>query len=256
MIRSRLENKYLKTKLFSDKDMFKKQRNYYNRLYKRKRKRFYKNIDLKNITDNKKFWGTMEPFFTDKETSRNSISLIEGSKIIVEDMEITETLNTYLKYAVSSLGISEPREFITSHGNLNDPIDSILLKVSIHPSILMIKAIELKSTFSFNESSLTEIQSEINALNTKKPNPANSVSAKHLKEHIDICSEFLYEIIDHNISNSKFDDGMKLADITPVHKKDDVTIKSNYRPISGLPAGSKIFERIIQRQIALYWKPS
>ena len=46
----------------------------------------------------------------------------------------------------------------------------------------MIKAIELKSTFSFNENSLTEIQSEINALNTKKSNPANSVSAKHLKE--------------------------------------------------------------------------
>ena len=45
---------------------------------------------------------------------------------------------------------------------------------------------------------------------------------------------------------------MKLADITPVHKKDDATIKSNYRPISGLPAGSIIFERIIQRQIALY----
>ena len=83
----------------------------------------------------------------------------------------------------------------------------------------MIKAIELKSTFSFNESSLTEIQSEINALDTKKSNPANSVSAKHLKEHIDICSEFLYKIINHNIRNSKFDDGMKLADITPVHKK-------------------------------------
>ena len=42
---------------------------------------------------------------------------------------------------------------------------------------------------------------------------------------------------------------MKLADITPVHKK-DVTNKSNYRSISGLPAGSKIFVRIIQRQIA------
>ena len=101
MTRYRLENKYLKTKLFSDKDMFKKQRNYCNRLYKRERKRFYKNIDLKNITDNKKFWGTMKPFCTDKETSRNSISLIERSKIIVEDMEITETLNTYFEYAVS-----------------------------------------------------------------------------------------------------------------------------------------------------------
>ena len=71
--------------------MFKKQRNYCNRLYKRERKRFYENIDLTNITDHKKFWGTMKPFFTDKGPSRNSISLIESSKIIVEDMEIAET---------------------------------------------------------------------------------------------------------------------------------------------------------------------
>ena len=45
---------------------------------------------------------------------------------------------------------------------------------------------------------------------------------------------------------------MKLTDITPVHKKDDKTDKSNYRPISGLPSGSKIFERIIQKQIGQY----
>ena len=45
---------------------------------------------------------------------------------------------------------------------------------------------------------------------------------------------------------------MKLADIPPVHKKDDFTNKSNYCPISGLPAGSKIFGRIIQGQIGYY----
>ena len=45
---------------------------------------------------------------------------------------------------------------------------------------------------------------------------------------------------------------MKLADISPVHKKDDFTNKSNYRPISGLSAGSKIFGRIIQGQIRRY----
>ena len=78
----------------------------------------------------------MKPFFTDKGTSKNSISLIEGSKIIVEDNEIAETLNTYFEYAVSSLGISEPKEFITSHENFNDPIDSILFRFSKHPSIL------------------------------------------------------------------------------------------------------------------------
>ena len=42
---------------------------------------------------------------------------------------------------------------------------------------------------------------------------------------------------------------MKLADLTPVHKKDETVSKRNYRPISGLPSASKIIERIIQGQI-------
>ena len=42
---------------------------------------------------------------------------------------------------------------------------------------------------------------------------------------------------------------MKLADVTPVHKKDEVTQAKNYRPVSVLPTVSKIFERILQKQI-------
>ena len=38
---------------------------------------------------------------------------------------------------------------------------------------------------------------------------------------------------------------MKMADITPMHKKDDKTDKSNYRPVKILSTISKIFERII-----------
>ena len=45
---------------------------------------------------------------------------------------------------------------------------------------------------------------------------------------------------------------MKLADTIPVHKKDDKTDKSNYRPISGLPSGSKIFENILHKPIGKY----
>ena len=54
------------------------------------------------------------------------------------------------------------------------------------------------------------------------------------------------------ITNSTFDDSMKLADITPIFKKDEIIRKENYRPISCLPAGSKIFERILQNQINSY----
>ena len=73
-----------------------------------------------------------------------------------------------------------------------------------------------------------------------------------LKAHADICGNYFHNIINLCIRNCNFDDVMKLADISPVHKKDDFTNKSNYCPISGLTAGSKIFVRIIQGQIGRY----
>ena len=43
-----------------------------------------------------------------------------------------------------------------------------------------------------------------------------------------------------------------MADISPVHKKDERTNIENYRPVSILPSVSKIFERIIYCQIDNY----
>ena len=43
----------------ADKEIFKKHKNYCNRLYKRERKTFYNNIDLKNITDNNTYLPTL-----------------------------------------------------------------------------------------------------------------------------------------------------------------------------------------------------
>ena len=41
---------------------------------------------------------------------------------------------------------------------------------------------------------------------------------------------------------------MKLADISPIFKKEDATKVENFRPVSVLPAPSKIYERVIQNQ--------
>ena len=42
------------------------------------------------------------------------------------------------------------------------------------------------------------------------------------------------------------------AYITPVHKKDDPTDKTNFRPISILHLLSKVFERVIYNQLGKY----
>ena len=49
-----------------------------------------------------------------------------------------------------------------------------------------------------------------------------------------------------------FDVGLKLDDVTPVYKNGDATDKKNYRPVSVLPTVSKVFERILLRQISNY----
>lgn len=50
----------------------------------------------------------------------------------------------------------------------------------------------------------------------------------------------------------KYPDSLKVANITPVHKKNDPTGKVRYRPVTILPLLLKIFERVIYNQLGDY----
>ena len=54
--RSMLENKYHKNKSVDSLRAYKKQKNFCSRLFKKERKRYYTNLDPKNVTDSKTFW--------------------------------------------------------------------------------------------------------------------------------------------------------------------------------------------------------
>ena len=76
------------------------------------------------------------------------------------------------------------------------------------------------------------------------------IPIKALKASMYECADSLTYIFNHYIVElSSFPDELKLAEIVPAHKKKSTTDKSNYRPISLLPVVSKVFERIIIKQI-------
>ena len=69
----------------------------------------------------------------------------------------------------------------------------------------------------------------------------------------DICEPTLNTIWNKEIiTQNCFPDTLKLMDVTPMSKKEDVSLLKNYRPVSVLPVVSKIYERIIQKQILEY----
>ena len=69
----------------------------------------------------------------------------------------------------------------------------------------------------------------------------------------DICSPALNDIWNNEIITQKcFPNNLKLADLTPVLKKEDASSPKNYRPVRVLPDVSKIYERIMQKQILEY----
>ena len=80
-----------------------------------------------------------------------------------------------------------------------------------------------------------------------------TVSLKILKENADIFLDFLFAYYNASVvKSSKFPSILTLADIIPVFKKGDKECKNNYRPVSILPNMSKIFGKIIFRQISNY----
>ena len=89
-------------------------------------------------------------------------------------------------------------------------------------------------------------------LNHKKAVPSNDIPPNILKNCSDICDVYISNIVNDSIENDVFDSNLKLADITPVFKDLDRTLKSKYRPVSILPVISKINERTMEEQIGTY----
>ena len=94
-----------------------------------------------------------------------------------------------------------------------------------------------------------EIISIILKQNLHKAHGCDNVSMAMLKlcpKEIAIPLTFIFQKC---IDTGKFPDSWKLANVQPIHKKNDRQLKSNYRPISLLPLCGKIFEKIIFDQV-------
>ena len=95
---------------------------------------------------------------------------------------------------------------------------------------------------------------EILNLSSKKATRKGDIPAKILKSSINAYLSELTILINNCLKKGVFPDDLKLADIAPIFKKEDSLNKENYRTVSILPHLSKVFERILYKQINSFMK--
>ena len=195
-------------------------------------------------------------FFSGKRKISNKITLVaDNDSIVSDDESISEELNTSFKNTTKSLNIWQ-NSYITYDSNeIEDQVKKAIFKYKNHPSIILIKnKITIPELFAFTEDFVSDIEKELSNLITKKASTFKNITPKVLKDSIESCSEVLTKLFNNTILTSNFPDKLKVADVSPIFKKDDPQKSKNYRPVSVLPVVSKIFKRLLHKQMSLHVK--
>ena len=132
----------------------------------------------------------------------------------------------------------------------NVTFEDILKKIVFHPSIDKFrKTYESNKKFYFLQVTEEHVRAVISCIDGSKATPVGDIPADMLKVTIDTHLLLITKIIYSLFENGCFPDDLKLAAVSSIFNKNDDLDKENYRPVSVLFNVSKLFERIMCRQI-------
>ena len=248
MKRSKLWNNYCKTKGLPDLDAYKEQRNLVTKMNKGAKKLHFENA-LENAKDCPgKFWKICRPFMSNKGHSKTEITLKLNGPLVQDESRVSELMNSHFNT------ITKPLNLFVWNSDCSltegDPVLKAIKKYEDHPSILKIRSnLNQIQEFEFKSVTYKEVYEMIVKLDCSKKT-SGSISNKILKSSINVICPFVTNIINHCIENCIFPDKLKLAEITPIPKAGDSQTLGDFRPISILPALSKLFEKVLANQVS------
>ena len=152
------------------------------------------------------------------------------------------------------MNLSSNEDLLLSTTHLPDPVQIAIEKYKNHPLILTIQNnVTLDQSVSFQMAPTDTIYKQIDLLNSKKNGTHGGIPPKCLNLAVNESAPMITNIWNEEVvSSSMFPESLKLADETPVYKKNDPTLVSNCRPISVLPTMSNVFEKLMHHQVTEY----
>ena len=219
--RKRLYRKAKRTDLERHWIKFRQLRNETNTMIRNSKQQFYDIIAEKlksKSLSSKDWWSTLKTFISPNLNS--AIPSIESEGIIyTDDFEKANLFNNYFQGQT-----------------ILDDSNAVLPELP-EPSYLT-------SLSSIGFDSL-EVEEILKTLKTDKASSPDGLSNRILKELSHKLSSPLCSLFNKSLSLGKFPSPYKDANVTPVHKKGDLSLVSNYRPISLLNSVAKLFEKLV-----------
>ena len=204
-------------------------------------------ISIQNYFDrrcNKKhnprdFYKTVCPFPSDKPSSSNGkIILCDNGNIISDPSHVANIFSMYYSGIAAYSGIPDGLDCLT--------LEDAVLKHALHESITLSKQhTDPYQNFQFRTVSYDTFKTYVDQLKSDKATGFDGLQAKFLKfsGYKYICC--LCDVFNKCVCINVFPSYMKLAEISPIYKKDDNLRKENYRSVNLLIMISKVFERIL-----------
>lgn len=148
------------------------------------------------------------------------IKLSTKNSVLSKDKEMAELLDFSFKNAIYSLDIFRNTFLMNSSNHIDDPVQKSMTKYKMDTSILNIKQSVSCNTFTFKKVTVSQVMFELHKINPKKQVFYTAFLQKFLKSENN-CVPQLQKISIKCIETCDFTSDLKLAEITPVFKRDD-----------------------------------
>ena len=131
---------------------------------------YFKQLNDNVVSDNRTFWQTISPLFSEKAFRKETIILNDNYRTITNNHELAETFNSFFSNITQNLKINSNLVEITENLNTSDLVSKALKKYEKHPSINKIKEKMKNKNMSFSFSFVTKetILNKLRRLNPKR----------------------------------------------------------------------------------------
>ena len=230
-VRDQLLRKAQKSKRGSDWTNYRKKRNFVKNEVIRSKKSFFQSKLQENKNNPESFWKIVKNVFPNKtkltlssRTFKMGIQISNCKKLIAEE---------FCRYFSTVARTLKEKAF---------PLMNLTWKYKT-PILYNVPKVK------FREVSEIEVQKHLKNLKRKCATGLDNIPTRFLKETAHIISKPLTHVINISLTTGVFPEDLKLARVNPIYKSGSKHSFDNYRPISVLPALSKIFEKCVYHQL-------